>query len=188
MLRFIRCMLNGTHFPLTVLRMCNWGTISAPSYFAQVTPTDTCFGNLFSVMFFQNPNTTCLQGERRWQVRQQREAEKEQIRGERLKRHRSNQISFILHTSCRISFTSSSFLLFIPSAGICHLCLSITPAQLTGLFHPRTLMGASLLVLGMTFLKYLHEVVRECTMILYIVIIKKKPQLLWIFSKIIFKP
>lgn len=35
-------------------------------------------------------------------------------------------------------------------------------------------MGASLLVLGRTFLKYFHEVVRECTMILYIVIIKKK--------------
>lgn len=73
MLRFIRCMLNGTRFPLTVLRMCNWGTNSAPSYFAQATPTDTCFGNLFSVLFFQNPNTTCLQGERRWRARQRRE-------------------------------------------------------------------------------------------------------------------
>lgn len=175
MLRFIRCVLNGTHFPLTVLRMCNWGTISAPSYFAQVTPTDTCFGNLFSVTFFQNPNTTCLQGERRWQVRQQREAGKEQIRGECLKRHRSNQISFVLHTSCRISFTSSSFLLFIPSAGICHLCLSITPAQFTGFFTLGLSWEHHYLSWVWLFSNFSdHEVVRECTMILYIVIIKKK--------------
>lgn len=153
-IRFIRCMLNGTHFPLTVLRMCNWGTISAPSYFAQVTPTDTCFGNLFSVLFFQNPNNTCLQGERRWQVRQQREEEKEQIRGELLKRHvtenpteaTKSPSSCILHV-----VYPSPVQVFFSSAGICHLCPSITPAQFTGLFHPRTLMGASLLVLGRLF-------------------------------------
>lgn len=60
------------------------------------------------------------------------------------KPHRSNQISFVLHTSCHISFTSSSFRLFKTSAGICHLCLCITPAQFTGLLYPRLFSNTSM--------------------------------------------